>query len=61
MKKTLTLAGMTAIAAIFSSTVLAGPPAPKVSGIESKDYQWAKMEGEMKAALAVKGEAKKGE
>ena len=43
------------------TVVFAGPPAPKAAGIESNDYQWAKMEGEMKAALAVKGVAKKGE
>jgi cytochrome c553 len=61
MKKILTLAGMTTLAALLSATVFAGPPAPHTSGIESKDYQWAKMEGEMKEALAVKGEAKKGE
>lgn len=58
MKQALTLALALAIA---PAAVLAGPPAPKAAGIESKDYQWAKMEGEMKEALAVKGVAKKGE
>lgn len=43
------------------SSAFAGPPPPKHAGIESKDYQWAKMEGEMKAALDAKGVAKKGE
>ena len=46
---------------VLPGFVFAGPPAPKAGGIESKDYQWAKMEGEMKEALAVKGDAKKGE
>ncbi len=50
-----------AVSTLLSASVLAGPPAPKAAGIESKEYQWAKMEGEMKAALAVKGVAKKGE
>jgi len=34
--------------------------APKAAGIESKDYQWAKMEGELKEALAKKGDVKRG-
>jgi cytochrome c553 len=34
--------------------------APKSAGIESKDYQWAKMEGELKEALAKKGDVKRG-
>lgn len=57
MKKLITLS----IAAMLSATVFAAGPrdAPHAAGIESKDYQWAKMEGEMKEALAVKGEAKK--
>ena len=42
-------------------SAFAGPPPPQHAGIESKDYQWAKMEGEMKAALESKGVAKKGE
>jgi hypothetical protein len=42
--------------ALSSTLVLAGPPAPKAAGIESKDYQWAKMEGELKEALAKKGD-----
>ncbi|OMG52545.1 cytochrome C [Azonexus hydrophilus] len=49
-------------AVLLPSTIaFAGPPAPKASGIESKDYQWAKMEGELKAALDAKGTAKDGE
>jgi cytochrome c553 len=58
MKTALALAALLALAPALSQ---AGPPAPKAAGIESKDYQWAKMEGEMKEALAAKGEAKKGE
>jgi len=46
--------------ALSSTLVLAGPPAPKAAGIESKDYQWAKMEGELKEALAKKGDVKRG-
>jgi cytochrome c553 len=47
-------------AALTSSVAFAGPPAPKTAGIESKDYQWAKMEGELKAALDIKGNPKEG-
>jgi cytochrome c553 len=61
MKMILKLAGITTLAALISTTVFAGPPAPHASGIESKDYQWAKMEGELKAALDAKGVAKQGE
>ena len=46
--------------ALSSALVLAGPPAPKAAGIESKDYQWAKMEGELKDALSKKGDVKRG-
>jgi cytochrome c553 len=46
---------------VLPGCVFAGPPAPHASGIESKDYQWAKMEGELKAALDAKGVAKQGE
>ncbi len=59
MKKILSLA---IVASLFPLTnAFAGPPAPKADGIESKDYVWAKMEGEMKEALEAKGVAKKGE
>ena len=47
--------------ALSSTLALAGPPAPKAAGIESKDYQWAKMEGELKEALAKKGDVKRGQ
>ncbi|MCQ3925576.1 MAG: cytochrome C, partial [Rhodocyclaceae bacterium] len=46
--------------ALSSSLALAQAPAPKAAGIESKDYQWAKMEGEFKEALAKKGDVKRG-
>jgi cytochrome c553 len=60
MKRMISLA--LAAALIPVAALAAGPrDAPKAAGIESKDYQWAKMEGEMKEALAIKGEAKKGE
>ena len=59
IKKAITLA----LAAMLLPTTVAfaGPPAPHAAGIESKDYQWAKMEGELKAALDTKGVAKDGE
>ena len=59
IKKAITLA----LAAMLLPTTVAfaGPPAPHAAGIESKDYQWAKMEGELKAALDAKGVAKNGE
>ena len=41
MRKTLALA----VAALLPTIAFAGPPAPHAAGIESKDYQWAKMEG----------------
>lgn len=57
MIKTLTLAfSMVLLPAI----AFAGPPPPKAAGIESKDYQWGKMEGELKEALAKKGDIKRG-
>ncbi len=46
--------------ALSSALALAGPPAPKAAGIESKEYQWAKMEGELKEALSKKGDVKRG-
>ena len=57
MKKYLAIAA----ALLPLCNAFAGPPPPQHAGIESKDYKWAKMEGEMKAALEVKGVAKKGE
>ncbi|MCX8085831.1 MAG: c-type cytochrome [Rhodocyclaceae bacterium] len=56
MKRLFPLAFLLAGAPTFA----AGPTAPKAAGIESKDYQWAKMEGEFKAALEAKGDAKRG-
>ncbi len=57
MIRTLTLAfSMVLLPAI----TFAGPPPPKAAGIESKDYQWGKMEGELKEALAKKGDIKRG-
>jgi len=48
--------------ALTAAAALAADPrqAPKAAGIESKDYQWAKMEGELKEALAKKGDVKRG-
>ncbi|MDP2821367.1 MAG: c-type cytochrome [Sulfuritalea sp.] len=46
--------------ALIPALALAAPPAEKKAGIESKDYQWAKMEGELKEALAKKGDIKRG-
>ena len=59
MKKTLALT----IAAIFvpTATVYAQAQAPKKAGIESKDYQWNKMEGKKAEALKLKGDPKEGE
>jgi cytochrome c553 len=57
MRKLLTVAFSIALIPAFA---LAGPPAPKAAGIESKDYQWAKMEGELKEALDKKGDVKRG-
>jgi cytochrome c553 len=58
MKKILFLA---IAAALIPATGAFAQAAPKHAGIESKDYQWAKMEGEMKAALDTKGNVKDGE
>jgi cytochrome c553 len=60
---TLALAAAALLPAFLSLPAGAADPraAPRAAGIESRDYQWAKMEGEMKEALAVKGIAKKGE
>lgn len=59
MKKAIALA----LAAILIPGLATADPrnAPKAAGIESKNYEWAKMEGEMKAALEAKGDAAKGE
>lgn len=48
--------------AIATAAAFAADPRqqPKAAGIESKDYQWAKMEGEFKAALSAKGDPKAG-
>jgi cytochrome c553 len=44
-----------------SAVALAGPPAPKKEGIESKDYKWNAQEGEKIEALQKKGDVKRGE
>ncbi|MBX3676146.1 MAG: c-type cytochrome [Rhodocyclaceae bacterium] len=50
-----------ALSLVFSSAlVLAGPPAPKKEGIESKEYKWNAQEGEKIEALKLKGNAKEG-
>ena len=51
---------------VFASALaLAGAagaqPAPKASGIESKDYKWNEMQGEKVEALGLKGDVKNGE
>ena len=46
--------------ALSSVLVLAGPPAPKKEGIESKEYKWNAQEGEKIEALKLKGNAKEG-
>lgn len=52
-----------AVAALFlpATGALAQAPAPKKAGIESKDYQWNKMEGAKAEALKLKGDPKAGE
>ena len=57
MKTTIVLAVALALAPALS---LAGPPAPKKEGIESKDYKWNAQEGEKIEALKLKGDAKAG-
>lgn len=57
MNKPILLALALALAPALS---LAGPPAPKASGIESKDYKWNAQEGEKIEALKLKGDAKAG-
>ncbi len=57
MKKILAIALALALAPALT---LAGPPAAKQSGIESKDYKWNAQEGEKIEALKLKGNAKEG-
>lgn len=59
MKKVIALA--IAAALLPTSAAFAQAPAPKKSGIESKDYQWNKMEGKKAEALHLKGDPKAGE
>ncbi|MBP6483747.1 MAG: c-type cytochrome [Rhodoferax sp.] len=46
--------------ALTPALTLAGPPAAKQAGIESKDYKWNAQEGEKIEALKLKGNAKEG-
>ena len=57
MKKIIAL---TLALAFAPALCLAGPPATKQSGIESKDYKWNAQEGEKIEALKLKGLAKEG-
>jgi cytochrome c553 len=57
MNKSIALAIALALSPAF---VLAGPPAPKAAGIESKEYKWNAQEGEKIEALKLKGDAKAG-
>lgn len=59
MKTTLRI--LTAGLALTALAALAGPPAPKKEGIESKGYKWNAQEGEKIEALKLKGDAKRGE
>lgn len=59
MKKAIVMA--IAAALIPATGALAQAPAPKKPGIESKDYQWNKMEGKKAEALHLKGDPKAGE
>ncbi len=56
MKKSL----VTLLSLVAATSVLAGPPAPKKEGIESKDYKWNAQEGEKIEALQKKGDVKAG-
>ena len=47
--------------ALALAGVAAAQPAPKASGIESKDYKWNEMQGEKVEALGLKGDVKNGE
>ena len=56
MKKILALATITTLVALIPATAaLAGPPAAKKEGIESKDYKWNAQEGEKIEALNRNG------
>ena len=59
MKTSLLLMALTGLTA--ASVALAGPPAPKKEGIESKDYTWNAQEGEKIEALKLKGNKTNGE
>ena len=50
-----------AIGCVALAGVAFAQPAPKAEGIESKDYQWNKMEGEKVEALDLKGDVANGE
>ena len=54
-------AATAAMAALSLAGVAFAQPAPKASGIESKDYKWNAMEGEKVEALHLKGDPKNGE
>jgi cytochrome c553 len=48
-------------AALLPAILIAAPAPPKADGIGTKDYHWAKMEGEFSAALAADGNSKMGQ
>ncbi|RIL06626.1 MAG: cytochrome C [Proteobacteria bacterium] len=57
-----TLAFAAGVAGAFAAAQPAvAQPAPKASGIESKDYKWNEMEGEKVEALHLKGDPANGE
>lgn len=56
MKRILTVA----ITALLAPAIAFAQPAPKKAGIESKEYQWNKMEGKKAEALHMKGDPKEG-
>lgn len=49
------------LAALLAAGSASAQPAPKASGIESKDYQWNEMQGEKVEALDKKGDVANGE
>ncbi len=49
------------LCALALAGVAGAQPAPKASGIESKDYKWNEMQGEKVEALGLKGDVKNGE
>jgi cytochrome c553 len=55
-----TALALTLALALAPALTLAGPPAPKKEGIESKEYKWNAQEGEKIEALKLKGDAKEG-